>query len=664
MKRLAVIILGGWLLSGSTLTRAMAEERITFEDEESFLFMEIPVVVTASHQPQEVSKAPATTYVLTAEDIKASGALSVADALRQVPGVDVMAVRTGDPQISIRGLNHSMANNTLVLLDGKTVLMGYFDTMIWETLPVTLDEIDRIEVVAGPASALYGANAVNGVINIITKTPEQLKGGKVRLTGGERKTRMGSVVYGKRTGRWDYKFGAGWNSINQFEDASLLSSNANKFHALAGYQMGDKTNMSVSGGFSNINTQTNISGIGIPYLDGPAGFLRTDFVHNDTKVRAFWNHSTLYLRDFAMFENPDMNSDDYNVNIAQSLRLFPANDLVLGGEYIKKTMHSSLLASRSQDLWATFIEDNWDFQDHWTLVISGRMDHHPLTGISFSPRGSLICSPAAAHTFRVSGGTSFKDPSLIENYLELNVPVPNAGGSAIPNPPYTQIESRYNGNKDLRPARLAAMEVAHNGDFGRVRTTVVGFHYRLKNMIDTTPVVPVSMAPPPPVYSLQSTYFNHGEASAWGGEFGANILLSRVVTVFANYSYQSIRFKVPSEPAGRISQPKHKVNGGVRFKRNGFTSSAWVDWVDKTFWNASAAGVSPRIAKLEDYALLNAYAGYAFWGNLRDLEIGLSAFNVGDHRHYEILPSQGPTEPGQLGEIVRSRIAVTLSYRF
>ncbi len=659
MKRWTAVFLIAIMVSGGPSAPFARADAFEAED---LLFMEIPVVVTASRQSLEMNKAPATVYVLTSEDIKASGALTVADALRQVPGVDVLSARAADPQVSIRGMNHALANNTLVLLDGKSVLMGYFDTMVWETLPVTLDEIDRIEVVEGPASALYGANALNGVINIITKTPDQLKGGSAAITGGERRTRLGSLVYGRRSGKWDYKFGTGWNSVNQFENASRLASNAGKVHSLVGYEFGENRRISFSGGLSNINTEMNLSYIAVPYADGPVGFVRGDVVLDRFKLRTFWNHSGLVLRDAAVYGNPKLANDDYNVIAEQTLALFPSNELTFGGEFTHRTMRSGLFGSASprQDLWASFFEDTWRFRERWLLVASGRLDHHPLTGHSFSPRGSVIFTPAASHAFRVSGGTSFKYPNLVENYLDLNVSVPNTGGAAVPNPPYSQLDLRYRGNQDLDPQRLAMVELAHSGDFGRLRTTLVGFHYKLKNIIDTTPAVPVSPASLPPVFPLDSTYYNHGEASALGGEFGGNILISRGVTAFANYSYQSVRF----DSAGSMSQPKHKVNGGVRYKRGGFSSSLWVSWVDKTFWNASVQGAVPRIVKLKDYTLVNAHAGYAFPGRLRGMEIGLSVFNLGDHKHYQILPSQGAAEPGRLGEVIRSRVAGTLSYRF
>ena len=127
------------------------------EDADIFQFFEKEAeamqVVTVSRLPLSVRQAPATVYVVTAEEIRASGARTLWDALRGVPGVNVMATQTFYGEVSIRGLDKVLSNRTLVLLDGKTVLNGLFDTAYWEGIPVPLAEVDLIEVVEGPASA-------------------------------------------------------------------------------------------------------------------------------------------------------------------------------------------------------------------------------------------------------------------------------------------------------------------------------------------------------------------------------------------------------------------------------------------------------------------------------------------------------------------------------
>jgi outer membrane receptor protein involved in Fe transport len=133
--------------------------------------------------------------------------------------------------------------------------------------------------------------------------------------------------------------------------------------------------------------------------------------------------------------------------------------------------------------------------------------------------------------------------------------------------------------------------------------------------------------------------------------------------LFANYSYQSLRDDDPSTQTTAPSAPRHKVNAGGRLKRGGFTAGLWADWVDQTFWNASAPGSPISYGKVPDYLLLNGRVGYEFGGRWEGWEAGVSAFNLAARRHYEMLPANG-SQPGQNAEIVRSRWTGTLSYRF
>ncbi|MBI4396015.1 MAG: TonB-dependent receptor [Elusimicrobia bacterium] len=633
-------------------------------EDEALFFGEIPVVVTASRKPQLITQAPATAYVLTQEDIKASGVQTLWDALRQVPGVEVLNTRTFAGDVSIRGLNQALSNHTLVLLDGRTLLTSFFNTLTWEAIPVSLEEIDRIEVVEGPASALYGANAVTGVINIITKRPDQLKGGVASYTGGERKTHFGSAVYGDQTEKLGYKTGLDWRSTYRFSDADLRASDVSKAHALMSYRLGEKTDLSVSGGLANNNTQLSAGGVGTMTIDGPSGFLRTDLLSGPTKLRAFWNYGNRDLRDFLLFGQPSIVENTLDVNLEQALPVFCSNEVVVGANYRRNTVESIIFDSkkRGQDLWALFFDDQWKPADKWTIALSGRFDRHPLTNDLFSPRGSVIFTPVRSQTFRFSAGSAFKYPTLLENYLLITPILPNPGAPPLTNPPFTFTMFTNRGSKSLLPERMTMTELSHQGTFGRWKTTTALFAYDVKDIIDRSPVVITSAVPP--FISGNASFQNRGHSHALGGEFGAEVLISRRLTSFANYSYHSFDDEYESDSAGALSSPKHKVNGGVRLKTGGLTSGLWVHWVDKTFWNANQTGLAVQRVKVDDYTLVNAHVGYAFQKRLKGWEAAVDAFNIGNKRHDEVLPAVSIFQPGQNGEIVGSRVTGTVSYKF
>ncbi|MFN8389862.1 MAG: TonB-dependent receptor [Bdellovibrionota bacterium] len=153
-------------------------------------------VTTVSKLPEEVRRAPAAVYVLTSEDIRRSGATSIPEVLRLVPGVNVAHVDANKWAVSIRGFNGRTANKLLVMIDGRSLYDPLFSGTLWETKNLMLEDIERVEVVRGPGGSTWGANAVNGVINIITKHSRETQGALVSAGGGTEERGFGDARYG------------------------------------------------------------------------------------------------------------------------------------------------------------------------------------------------------------------------------------------------------------------------------------------------------------------------------------------------------------------------------------------------------------------------------------------------------------------------------------
>src|SRR5215472_4218108 len=141
-------------------------------------------VTTASKEPEELWQTPAAITVLTQDDIRRSGATSIPELLRLVPGVNVAREQSDQWAVGIRGFNSQFSKGLLVLIDGRSVYTPLFEGVYWDVQDLVLADIDRIEVIRGPGGTIWGANAVNGVINIITKKARETKGGMVNLDGG------------------------------------------------------------------------------------------------------------------------------------------------------------------------------------------------------------------------------------------------------------------------------------------------------------------------------------------------------------------------------------------------------------------------------------------------------------------------------------------------
>jgi iron complex outermembrane receptor protein len=169
-------------------------------------------VTSASKKEQKISRVPAAIFVITQDDIRRSGAIDIPDVLRMVPGLEVAQINPSTWAISARGFNGQYANKLLLLMDGRTVYSPIFSGVYWDAQDVTLDSIERIEVIRGPGATVWGANAVNGVINIITKVAQDTQGGIATAAGGNLLHGAGTVRYGGKIGaRGFYRaFGEGF----------------------------------------------------------------------------------------------------------------------------------------------------------------------------------------------------------------------------------------------------------------------------------------------------------------------------------------------------------------------------------------------------------------------------------------------------------------------
>ena len=157
-------------------------------------------VISAGKKEQALVDTATAVYVITQEEIRRSGVTSVPEALRLAPGVQVARISANSWAITIRGFNYRYADKLLVLIDGRTVYSPIFGGVFWEIPDLLLEEIERIEVIRGPGGTMWGANAMNGVINIITKRARETQGGLVTAAGGSQAYAAGGVRYGALSG--------------------------------------------------------------------------------------------------------------------------------------------------------------------------------------------------------------------------------------------------------------------------------------------------------------------------------------------------------------------------------------------------------------------------------------------------------------------------------
>lgn len=620
-------------------------------------------IITASRIPASRQRSPATVYVVTGQEIKDSGAQNIWDALRGLPGVDVIQPKAGQGEVSIRGLGQPGNTRTMILLDGRKALNSFSDYITWADLPVTLQEIDRIEVVQGPASAIYGANAINGAINIITKTPDKFQGGQLSNARGERGAQLAGFDYGRQLDKWSYRFGGGWERVNSSGHADELSARDGKASLAAAYRPDENSELNISGGLTQMNAQLSTAeSIGDFFNKGKNGFIETTYRNRQTSYKAYWVRYDIDLIGFPALGDVAILSDTYVGEAWQTLTLPFNNEAALGASYKYDTTRSEMTARRVvRKSWGATLEDRWDISDKWLLQAAARVDEHPHMKTMLSSRGSLIFAPAGGQSVRLSAGTAFRPPTLVHNFIDTTLRLPNPG-TVVPKPPISTMVVKTTGDTGLKPESIKTAELAYSGTLGPIEAGLTGFYYKIRDMLLPGPNRVTSISVPTGTAYVSSTYINGGDIQAWGGELALTARLAPWLSSYANYSYQRLK----NLPGPDIESPLNKVNAGLRAKSRGWTWDIQGYWTDITrrTQNAHNPAVPSDLATIHSYVLVNAHAGYAFKDRLDGLEAGVSVFNLLNHDHYEALPEIASAAQGQSAEIMRQRCTAELSYRF
>jgi iron complex outermembrane receptor protein len=623
-----------------TESSAVPEE--AYPKRELLFFEEIPIVISATKREQPITESPSSISVITAEDIRRSSATNIADLLRRVPGLDVLRISPSDAQISARGFNESNNNDMLVLIDGRSAYVDFFGIVTWDDLPIVLEEIERIEIIRGPGSALYGANAFSGVINIITKTPEQAKGTTLSAAVGEFDTYIWTFMNANVLDEWSYKVVASWDEANSFDDRDKNDSETFKGNALVKYEFDPDSRIYFSAGANegDGNTLTRVSAFD---RDGTFGYAKLNYDYEAWKFQTFYN-----LIDIDVIgsdgEERSIVNNTFDFEIQHSFPIGEQHDITWGASYRhhRITSHEIIEDDEQQDLFSLFIQDQYEVLDDMTLTIGARFDTHPETGEHFSPRASLVYEPWEDHIFRASVARAFRNPSSVESFLDLSI----SGGLVT-----------ATGNDDLDAEEITSFELGYQTRFldNRLQFKVDTFYNILDEIIEFRNINP---------FPVVFDYDNEGKAIAYGGEISLEYQFSEWVSGYCNYSYQELKarddgvqFQLNEDGDVIESSPRHKINAGIYAElENGLNGSIDLNFVDEVefgFFNPDTIPpAQPTLRELDDYTRVDARIGYKFPG--RDLETSLIIQNALDDAHREF-----PT-----GERLRRQVLFQVSARF
>ena len=595
----------------------------TVPKRELLLMEDIPVVViTPAKVAQPILESPSTITVLTREDIRRYGITSLSDILRNVPGVDVMSVSPTDRNVSMRGFNQLVAGKILSLVDNRPIYLDFYGMTQWELLPVSIDEIERIEIVRGPGSALYGANAFDGVVNIITNSAPKTIGTTMIAKLNQFGKLNGSIIHDGGVDDLTYRVSMGLHGISGWSDADADAEENRRFNGHLQYAINDKSSLHLSGGIKNYRGDFSMpSEFGPLEYNGTTNYVETRYARSDLEFRALWNRTVWNVEAQEAFPEGRVENDLFDANLQHSFRPLDNNFITWGLNYRFNWLDSEISAGKhSQNLLAGYIQDQVRLSTSLNLTAGLRYDRHPLTGSNFSPRCGIVYSSVEGHALRVSAGRAFQNPPLLYSYFSTGYTI------FMPMSPEPMIMSLL-GNEDLSPEWITSLELGYKGNFGaRLRGGLDIFHNQLDNLMEfkaAETYAENALFPGSPGGVIPSTLsiFNEGDAEAWGGEVAAEFSVTKWLSTYANYSYQRV---TDSKTGEKIeSAPRHKLNPGL-YTRLGqdLTISVFANYVDSTVWDDQ---------EIDSYILLNSSVRYM----VGDTEIALSAFNLLNNEHQE-----------------------------
>ena len=629
------------------------------------------VVVSASRTEQQLVNAPAAVSVISGETIRNSPATNVGDLLRAVPGVNVSQISARDVNITTRGATSTLSTSQLALVDGRSIYLDFFGMVMWDLVPANPQDIKQIEVIRGPASAVWGANAMSGVVNVITRTPREMAAGRANaLTIGlgtfDRSSQgverdAGSLFYvngvhaGAPSGKWSYKVSAAYFTQdplprpvgtipNAFNTPYPVYENTGasqpKFDTRVDYDPASGGKFSFAGGVAGTEGVIH-SGIG-PFdisQGSRLGYFTGRYERGRGRVAFFTNLlngdavNLLSRGSNGQFLPLTFDTQTFDVEASDALTLANRHVVSFGGNYRHNRFDISIApAGDNRNEGGGYIQDEMFLTDHFRWVVGGRLDKFSsIDNAVFSPRTSLLIKPDASQTVRLSFNRAFRAPSFINNNIDTTV-LNQANLTAIsPVLGNFVFPVRALGNADLKQETMDAFEIGYTGVVHRRATVTAAVYWnRIENAIFFTQVASYSPASPPPTWpagfptfplalipppGLPSafSYRNLGTVKDKGIELGIDAAVNRVLNVFTNYSFQADPDVEGFDPAETNFPANHRFNVGFDASAGRYLGNFSVNYVSSAYWQDV---LDQRFAGTTNaYTLVNGAFGVRWMGD-------------------------------------------------
>ncbi|MGD0831699.1 MAG: TonB-dependent receptor [Terracidiphilus sp.] len=540
-------------------------------------------VTTVSKEPEAVWKTPAAIFVITQDDIQRSGATNIPDALRLAPGVEVARITTGEYAIGIRGFNSRLSRSVLVLIDGRTVYSTFTAGTYWETQDTLIEDIDRIEIIRGPGGTIWGPNAVNGVVNIITKNTKNSQGMLGTAGGGDVNQVLGSARYGSGNDKGltyrAYAKGFGW-APQYHPDGD----NYDDWHSGQGgfrldWDASSRDTYRLQGDvyyqdFGERVPETTYDPPANSIVGGDASLYGGNILWNwkrvlgegkDIQLAAYYDHTTRNELNFGDIRNT------VNVDFIDRIPL-PAQELSWG--FTLRASHGNEVevvsgltftpARRTDQLYQGFVQDEITVaRNRLSLVIGTKVLKTNYTGVLAEPSARLLYTPTDTQTIWAAYTHAVRTPADVERDFNLSTFLGDDKSSGLP------IFARFSANPAFRSEQLNGYELGYRGLASKKFYVDISSFYNHYGDLFSEDLIALDVVEPnpPPTHLLISAQFGNGlVGSTTGMEVAPVWRPESWWRLYGSYSFLDMHVEkgthskdIGSAPTVQGSSPEHQV---------------------------------------------------------------------------------------------------------
>ncbi len=623
-------------------------------EKEFALFAAEEVVVAAAKREQKISEAPAAITVLTEDDIRSAGVVSLVDVFRLVPGMEVYYINPSDPIFNARGFGTEKNNRMLVLVDGRVLANEFFGKNFIEAMPVPIEDIKRIEVIRGPGSSLYGANAYSGIISIITKKPEEFhnvyESSVIAGTSSVDylKYPFGTSIYTIRGGtkleKAGFVYSAGYKQLNDLlhPDFKIHSIERGRFRLT--YEPFEKAEASFEAGLSRTEGNT-FATLGTFHYNFDDTYAHARYDWKDLKTSFYWKRSyteiplviNLFgLRDLNLLgENFTGLSNSYDFEVQHSAKIGEINRVTYGGNFRYNTYSSPIILKEvdvpveggtkhfrldREVLGGVFVQDEFRPLDELILTADVRFDKFSITPYAISPRVNVTYIPFSRHAFRTAYGRAFRKPIYMEAQM-IPKEIPYDLDVLL------QMESNiFIGNPLAKNEEIETVEFGYRGQvLDNLRVTVDTYYNELRNFINFTITTQ-------PSFNLQ--YLNEErQFYGRGGEIAVEYYPVKEIKMLLNYFLLNKRDELDRDEL--VTQNITGMNMGLFGKYEGLNGALLVH-ARGPFYRMLTDPDDPlnqKLYRLSGYTLVNLNLSYEIIKE--HLICGFFVFNLFNQIHRE-----------------------------